>query len=564
MIIGIDLGTTNSLAAVWRDGRAELIPNSLGETLTPSVVSLSDDERPLIGRAARERLITHAERSVDAFKRYMGSDRRIHLGRRTFRPQELSALVLKALKADAEHYLGQPVEEAVISVPAYFNDAQRKATRLAGELAGLRVERLINEPTAAALAYGLHDSADENRFLVFDLGGGTFDVSILELFDGVMEVHACAGDNYLGGEDFVDVLVRAFSREHGLEDGALDSCEENLLRARMERAKRTLNNHRSARVSLTRSGADLDWAISQEEYERLAAPLLERLRLPVERAMRDAGLRLGDIDEVILVGGSTRKLIVQKLVARMFGRLPLRQINPDEVVALGAAVQAGLKARDETLSEVVLTDVCPYTLGVESSSNEGGRQVDGLFSPIIERNTVIPASRVQTFYPMLDSQSEVLLNVYQGESPFVKDNMMLGALKVPLPGLKREDSGVDVRFTYDVNGLLEVEAAVLATGTHHALVVEQSEGSLSPEEIEQSLARLADLKIHPRDEAQNQALLARAERLYQESLEGQREDLGRLIAQFTAVLESQKPREIHRARIALAQLLDELESERVF
>ncbi len=563
MIIGIDLGTTNSLVAVWRGGRAELIPNALGDYLTPSAVSLSDDDELLIGRAARDRLITNPDRSVDAFKRYMGSDRVIQLGRREFRPEELSSLVLRALKEDAEHFLGEPVEEAVISVPAYFNDSQRKATRLAGQLAGLKVERLINEPTAAALAYGLHHSAEENRFLVFDLGGGTFDVSILELFDGVMEVHSSAGDNYLGGEDFVEALVEAFLREHGLTREALDSREENLLRAQMEGAKRALNNTPAVSVRLARAEGELTWTITQHAYEQLTRPLMERLRAPVERAMRDAGLRLADIDEVILVGGSTRKSVVQKLVSRMFGRLPLRQINPDEVVALGAAVQAGLKTRDAALGEVVLTDVCPYTLGVETASNEGGREVEGLFSPIIERNTIIPASRVETYYPLADFQTRVLLKVYQGEAPFVKDNVPLGTLQVPLPRLKKEEAGVDVRFTYDVNGLLEVEATVLASGKLHSLVIEQNAGTLTAEEIQERLAYLTALKIHPREQAENQALMARAERLYEEALEEERINLGRLIAQFVAVLEGQKPQEIQRARVAFKALLDQLEEEGV-
>jgi molecular chaperone HscC len=561
MIIGIDLGTTNSLAAVWRDGQTQLIPNSLGEYLTPSAISLSDTGELLIGRAARDRMVTHPDRSVEAFKRYMGSDRTVTLGKRAFRPEELSALVLRSLKEDAEHFLGERVDEAIISVPAYFNDTQRKATRLAGELAGLKVGRLINEPTAAALAYGLHHSAGENRFLVFDLGGGTFDVSILELFDGVMEVHASAGDNYLGGEDFVEALVNGFLREHGLRKQDLDAREHNILRSQMEAAKRTLNNS-AANVRLDHGDRELIWHITQENYEQLTAPLIERLRLPVERAMRDAGLRLADINEVVLVGGSTRKLLVQRLVARMFGRLPLRQINPDEVVALGAAVQAGLFARDAALNEVVLTDVCPYTLGIETAADREGRHVDGLFSPIIERNTIIPASRIEAFSPLADYQAEVKLNVYQGEAPFVRDNVLLGEMHVPLPRLPKSEASVDVRFTYDVNGLLEVEARVRATGAVHSIVIEQKKGSLTAEQIQERLKDLARLKIHPRDEAPNQAVLARAQRLYEESREAQRAELSQLIIQFMGVLEGQNPAEIHRARVAFGEWLDRFDAER--
>ncbi|HET7370651.1 MAG TPA: molecular chaperone HscC, partial [Gammaproteobacteria bacterium] len=558
-ILGIDLGTTNSLAAIWRNGHAELIPNSLGETLTPSAVGLSEAGDILVGRAARERLVTHPQLTAAAFKRYMGSDRKVNLGDRGFRSEELSALVLKALKEDAEHFLGEPVSEAVISVPAYFNDTQRKATRVAGELAGLDVGRLINEPTAAALAYGLHQRDKETRFLVFDLGGGTFDVSILELFEGVMEVHASAGDNALGGEDFVDVLVDAFLRVNKLGRKDLPATELNRLRAQMEKAKRALNQEPAVEVQL-RDGRDtLNWTVTQADYEKLSQPLLDRLRGPVERALRDSGMAVGDIDEVVLVGGSTRKMIVQKLVARMFGRLPLRQLNPDEVVARGAAVQAVLKARDGMLKDVVLTDVCPYSLGIETGSAEHGQPVVMQFEPIIERNTIIPASRMKTFYPLQDYQPVVTVKVYQGESRLVADNVFLGHLDVRLPRKRREDSGVDVRFTYDINGLLEVETRVLETDAVATLVIEQTKGAMTPDEIRKRLASLAELKLHPRNDVQNQAILNRANRLYEELLGSEREQVGTLIGQFMAVLEEQDPQAIQHARAEVDHILDQLE-----
>lgn len=559
MMIGIDLGTTHSLAAVWREGRAELIPNALGQTLTPSVVSISDQDDVLVGEPAKARLLTHPKLSAAAFKRYMGSDRQLTLGRRRFRAEELSALVLRALKEDAEHFLGEPVNEAVISVPAYFNDAQRKATRLAGELAGLKVERLINEPTAAALAYGLQQTEGESRFLVFDLGGGTFDVSILELFDGIMEVHASAGDNYLGGEDFVDVLMQNFLQQHNLTQERLSGNEVNLLRNGLEAAKRALNQQPETQVQVQIGKQTLNWVIAQRDYEGWVQPLLERLRAPVERALRDSRLAVSDIDEVVLVGGSTRKLVVQKLVSRMFGRLPLRQINPDEVVALGAAVQAGLKSRDQALKEVVLTDVCPYSLGIETHNDEPGRPSVGMFSPILERNTVIPASRVETYYPTEDFQRVVMLKIYQGESRLVKDNIFLGELQVPLPGKRRDESAVDVRFTYDVNGLLEVEAHVHSSGQTLNLVLEQNAGSLSKAEIAERLAKLSALKIHPRENLENQALVARANRLYEELLGEDRIRVGRIIEHFVNTLEGQDPQQIQRARKALEDWLARVE-----
>ncbi len=556
MIVGIDLGTTNSLIAVWKEGRPQLIRNAHGDVLTPSVVGVSDSGDILVGKAARERLVTHPASTASAFKRHMGTGRQITLGGQSFRPEELSALVLKSLKEDVEHYFGEPVDEAVVSVPAFFNDIQRKATRIAGELAGLNVNRLINEPTAAAIAYGLHQSADENRFLVFDLGGGTFDVSILELFDGVMEVHASAGDNFLGGEDFVEILVKAFLHANNLDKSKLGGVELSGLRYQMENAKRALNTEAEISVKVRVNGSEVRWSTSQSEYEAMIQPLLERLRAPVERALRDSRLMVSDINEVILVGGSTRKSVVQRLVSRMFGRLPLRQVNPDEVVAMGAAVQGGLIAKDQALSEVVLTDVCPYSLGIETADAEGGTKVTGLFEPILERNTVIPASRAQTFYPLEDYQQLVNLRVYQGESRLVRDNILLGEVHVPLPTKMKSESGVDVRFSYDTSGLLEVDAHVLATDRHIRLEIEQNRGVLSKEEIAKRIEKLSRLKIHPRDDLENQAAINRAKHVYEELLGDARAYVGELIAQFSTVLESQDPQRIGRAR---KELLDRLE-----
>jgi molecular chaperone HscC len=304
-IVGIDLGTTYSLVALCRDGEPQVIENVLGARLTPSVVGLDDDGEILIGQAAKERLITHPEATAATFKRYMGTGRLTWLGSRRFRPEELSSFVLRSLKADAEAFLGETVEEAIVSVPAYFGDAQRKATRAAGELAGLRVERLVNEPTAAAMAYGLHEAANESTFLVFDLGGGTFDVSVVELFDGVMEVHASAGDNFLGGEDFTSALADAFLERAGVQEGDLEPGERSRLRKQAELAKLRLSDADTAEIRLTLRGRDIDWLATRSLLESLTRPLVERMRRPVERAMRDAHLRVADLDGVVLVGGAT-------------------------------------------------------------------------------------------------------------------------------------------------------------------------------------------------------------------------------------------------------------------
>ena len=561
MIIGIDLGTTNSAAAYWADDQPRLIPNRLGELLTPSAVGLDDDGSLLVGRPARERMGSHAALTATAFKRYMGTQHRIALGRQDYGAEELSALVLKSLKEDAEAHLGEAVTEAVITVPAYFNDKQRKATKRAGELAGFRVERLINEPTAAALAYGIHNLDSETRFLVFDLGGGTFDVSVLEIFEGVIEVRASTGDNRLGGEDFNAVLAGLML--DGDKALATRARDDRQLAAKLneaaERARRALTSASNAVMELQWQGEMLRREVTAEGFEAAAAPLLDRLKTPVLRALRDADIRPDSLAEIILIGGSTRMPVVRRTVARMFGRFPNSQINPDEAVALGAAVQAGLKARDAALKEVVLTDVCPYSLGIDIAERlPGGAIESGIFSPIIERNTTVPVSRVNIYETMEANQREIKLGIYQGEARRVADNVRIGELKVPMP---RGPAGqpIEVRFSYDINGLLEVDVKVIGTGEAHNLVIADPEDEVSPKELERRRAALAALKQHPRDAEPNRAVLARAERLWENALGYERDEIGRLIQMFQAALATQDPRTADKAREELAEQLDRLE-----
>ncbi|WP_273826337.1 MULTISPECIES: molecular chaperone HscC [Pseudomonas] len=561
MIVGIDLGTTNSLVAVWRGEASELVPNALGQFLTPSVVGLDDEGRILVGQAAKERLHTHPRSTTALFKRHMGSAQEVRLGDRLFRPEELSALVLKSLKEDVERAYGETVHEAVISVPAYFSDAQRKATRIAGELAGLKVDKLINEPTAAALAYGLHQRDKETSFLVFDLGGGTFDVSILELFDGVMEVRASAGDNFLGGEDFDAALLECFvDSQRNAPDFPDQASVIQPLRREAERVRKALGQEPSAEFTLRVDGRQWSQTFTQQQLADLYAPLLERLRGPIERALRDARIRVSDLDEILLVGGTTRMPLVRKLAAGLFGRFPSISLNPDEVVAHGAAVQAALKARSAALEEVVLTDVCSYTLGIETSQQYGQQIESGHYLPIIERNSIVPVSRVKNVYTLHDNQEVVKLKIYQGESRLVRDNVFLGELEMPVPKRKAGEVELDVRFTYDNNGLLEAQVTVPLTGEQHSLVIENNPGVLTPEEIRQRLQALSQLKIHPRDQQVNTVLTARLERLYQESLGELRERIGYLAGQFQQVLDSQDERRIREARSELTEQLNRLDN----
>lgn len=562
MIVGIDLGTTHSLIGCYGDSGPQLFRNALGDYLTPSVVSVGDDGHMHVGEAARDRLISHPTSSVAAFKRWMGTARETQLGNRGFRPEELSALVLRSLLADAEAALGEKVAEAVISVPAYFSDAQRKATRAAGELAGIKVERLINEPTAAALAYGLQERHDGSRFLVFDLGGGTFDVSVLEMFEGVVEVHASAGDNYLGGEDFLDILQHACLADLKLRADDFSPVERGVLRRRLESAKRSLSQQPEARIECQVGKHDVRWTIDQERFLHLADPLMQRMRAPLERALRDARLRPDQLNEIVLVGGASRMPLVSRLTARMFGKLPLRHVNPDEAIALGASVAAGLKSRNAKLDEIILTDVCPYTLGVEIGQRDANGNIqNGLFSPIIQRNSVVPISRESSYWPMAERQANLTLKVYQGENPLVANNIKLGELDIALnPTLSIAQNEVSVRFTYDINGVLQIEATPKSSGLRHELVLEQNPGMLNDAEIRARLEALSELKIHPRVKQENIALLARAERLFEEHLAA-RQVLQQWIGQFRQTLESQDERLIQEHRQNFSNALDSLEAQ---
>ncbi len=559
MIVGIDLGTTNSLISVWRDGEIVLIPNALDEVLTPSAVSINDDDHVLVGRAARDVWLTHPERGAVAFKRHMGSQRPYRLGKQGFRPEDLSALVLKSLKADAERFLGEPVNEAIITVPAYFSDAQRTATRQAGELAGLTVRRLVNEPTAAALAYGLQEAPTESTFLVLDLGGGTFDVSILERFEGLMEVRASTGDNFLGGEDFVEVILDMVRRRWP----ELPRDEFSPLHGRLwreaERVKRALGNSDEVEFVLEWEDQSYRHAIEATAYEKACEPLLQRFRRPIERALRDAKLDAAQVDEIVLAGGATRMPMIRRLVARMFGRMPAMHLNPDEVIARGAAVMAGLVARDEALQEMVMVDVCPYSLGTSVIREFDGMRQSGHFDPIIERNTVVPVSRESTYAPSADNQTSVSIDVYQGEARLVKDNILLGELKIPVPPRPAGEVSVVVRFTYDVSGILECEVKVPTTDVVERLVLQGNANALTPEEIATRLIQLAELKIHPREQQINVALLARAERLHEELLGSTRREFANHVLAFESALQSQDLQIIEQARKRLEGIMDSLE-----
>lgn len=552
-VVGIDLGTTNSLIACWTDDGPRILPNALGEDLTPSVVSMDGDE-VLVGAAALERLVTHPDVTVAAFKGFMGTDRQVRHGRRSFRAEELSALVLSSLKRAAETALGEPITDAIVSVPAYFNDLQRKATLAAARIAGLPVERLINEPTAAALAYGL-EAGEEAQFLVFDLGGGTFDVSILDKYDGVMEVRATAGDNRLGGNDFRDLLAEMLLARHDLRHAALSPRDRHRLARLAEELKLGLSRQIETEYAITLGKTDCAGTIRRAEFEEAAQTLLRRLRLPLERAVADSQIHPESIDRVVMVGGATRMPMVRALAARLFGRLPLTHVDPDRVVALGAAVQVGLKARHRALADVVMTDVAPFTLGVAARRSIDS---DPVVIPIIERNTVVPVSRAKPFFTLGDDQAEVVVAVFQGEQLKPENNVRLGDLRVAVPPAPAGHEGVDVRFTYDINGILEVQATVLSTGAVGSKVFANGT-DLSEAEIAAALDALAHLKLPPIEQEENRVLVARAERVYADLLGQARTVLADAIVLFRRRIADSEPRAAVQARDELRAILDDLD-----
>ena len=484
-IIGIDLGTTNSCVAVMEGGEPTVIANAEGARTTPSVVAFAKNGERLVGQVAKRQAVTNPERTIISIKRDMGTDRKIVIDDKTLTPPEISAMILQKLKADAESYLGETVTKAVITVPAYFSDSQRQATKDAGRIAGLEVERIINEPTAAALAYGL-DKGDAHKILVYDLGGGTFDVSLMEVGDGVFEVLATGGDTHLGGDDFdnrlIDYIASEFQKENGI-DLKQDRMALQRLKEAAEKAKIELSGLMSVNVNLPFITADatgpkhLDVTISRAKFNELTADLVDRTNVPLTQALKDAGLTAKDIDKVILVGGSTRIPAVQEAVQRVTGKEPYKGINPDECVAIGAAIQGGVLGGD--VKDVVLLDVTPLSLGIET--------LGGVFTKLIERNTTIPVKQTQVFSTAADGQTSVDVHVLQGEREFAADNKTLGRFQ--LSGIAPAPRGVpqiEVTFDIDANGIVHVSAKDKGTGKEQSISITAS-SNMSEDEIKKAV-----------------------------------------------------------------------------
>lgn len=563
-IVGIDLGTTHSLVAVMGPEGPRLLSRTQGAALLPSAVALDDTGHLLVGTAALDRLVRRPGDGVRWFKRDMGdNDVRAELGPHSLSPIELSALVLRELVDVATEALGQPPKKAVITVPAYFQEPQRAATAEAGRLAGLEVVRLVNEPTAAAMAHGLADADTERTCVVVDLGGGTLDVTVLEIFDGVVEITASGGDGRLGGEDFTDRLTTAAAREAGLDEEAKNTLLYSILREECERAKRRLTDHDSATVTLPSAHSDT-WEdegsllVSRALFATLCEPLTDRIRRCIVDTLATVRTAPADVDEVLLVGGATRMPAVRELVASVFGTSPRVHLDPDTTVALGAAVQAGLIAQDAAVGDLVVTDVLSHSLGVEVVREGKDRFLGGYFLPVLHRNTTLPTRGVKEVQTLHPKQRALRVRIYQGEHRYVTDNRLLGSLEVgDLPeGDSKDDlQTVVLTFLHDLNGLLKVEARVASTGDAATVVIEQQAGRLTPEERARAEAALARLNVHPRELLPNRMLLEHAHTRHVRLDKSAKALLDPVLLAFEDALERQDADDIQAAAAQLTEAL---------
>ncbi|MEI5994714.1 molecular chaperone HscC [Candidatus Enterococcus mansonii] len=558
MILGIDLGTSNSLVSFWDGENIQIIPNRFGDNLTPSVVGIDDNGDILVGSIAKERLVSHSELTVATFKRFMGTEKRYQLGSYEFTPVELSSLVLRSLKEDAETFLQKECKEVVISVPAYFNNLQREATVKAAELSGFVVKNLISEPTAAAMAYGFHKKEDQS-VLVVDLGGGTFDVSLLEMFDGIIQVEAISGDSDLGGEDFTKLILNDFFKKNELKFNDLTAEDHSMIYKKAESLKKLLTLNTTASFKIELDNKSFTYELAQEEYKELCQVLLKKMRAPISRVLNDARMSINEINQVILIGGATKNPIVRNYLSKLFQKLPFSQIDPDETVGVGAGIQGALKKDRTMVNELMLTDVCAHTLGVNAVSHTSNGYIDGVFVPIIERNTTIPVSKRKTFYTLRDNQKQVEFSIYQGEYPMVKENLKIGEITIKIPPSK-ENTPIDCRFSYDSNGLLEVNVTD-NNGKSSQLIIDSSSGKLTDEQINESLNKMRRLKIHPRDRSENRLLMAKLERLFVEMTGIEREQIQKLIVEFTQVLEEQDEILTKRYTANLKKTIDYFEGD---
>ena len=569
-MIGIDLGTTNSLATYIDDnGKIEFVKNEYGNILIPSVVGIDENDDIIVGELAKERRMMNAGETASNFKRRMGTDAKIKVKNRTFDAQMLSSFVLKHLKENAEKQLNEKINRAIISVPAYFNDKQRRDTKMAAELAGLTVERLINEPTAAALSLGSHILDQNLKFIVLDLGGGTFDVTLLETFENIMEVLSISGDTMLGGEDFTTKICEIFLKNIKLSIVDLSRDERTKLYTKADRAKKLISL-KNVEIEMEIKGKKYKSEITQENFRETVKPLLVKMKVAIDKALQDGNTDAREIEKVILVGGAVKLGIIEEFVEKYFHKMRGEKIyfnnddfiennklvsiaaDPDTVVAYGVGIAVGMKERNKVFKERILTDVCPFTLGTEIV----GRR----FAPIIPRNTTVPTSRSEYFYTIEDYQSQVTVGIYQGESLNIDDNLFLGEFLLDVPQNLAGKEAINVRFTYDINGILEVEAKVVSTGLKKSKLIVN--GDLSEEEKNEKIKMLEEIKIQSENKNKDKLLLERANRIYAEIVNTEiRNHISGYLKNYQMVVATGDRIRIQKAKESFSQFLDKIDPE---
>ena len=569
-MIGIDLGTTNSLATYIDDnGKIEFVKNEYGNILIPSVVGIDENDDIIVGELAKERRMMNAGETASNFKRRMGTDAKIKVKNRTFDAQMLSSFVLKHLKENAEKQLSEKIDRAIISVPAYFNDKQRRDTKMAAELAGLTVERLINEPTAAALSLGSHILDQNLKFIVLDLGGGTFDVTLLETFENIMEVLSISGDTMLGGEDFTTKICEIFLKNIKLSIADLSRDERTKLYTKADRAKKLISL-KNVEIEMEIKGKKYKSEITQENFRETVKPLLVKMKVAIDKALQDGNTDAREIEKVILVGGAVKLGIIEEFVEKYFHKMRGEKIyfnnddfiennklvsiaaDPDTVVAYGVGIAVGMKERNKMFKERILTDVCPFTLGTEL--------VGKRFAPIIPRNTTVPTSKSEYFYTIDDYQDKVNVGIYQGESLNIDDNLFLGNFLIDVPRNIAGKEAINVRFTYDINGILEVEATVVSTGLKKSKLIVN--GDLSEEEKNEKIKMLEEIKIQSENKNKDKLLLERANRIYAEIVNTEiRNHISGYLKNYQMVVATGDRIRIQKAKESFSQFLDKIDPE---
>lgn len=557
-IVGIDLGTTNSLIAVYRNGKSELIPNEFGEYLTPSVVHINKDKEVIVGKSAKELLIVDPDNTVSVFKRSMGLKKSYSLRGGKYQPEELSAFVIKKLVEDAKRELKEDIEEVIISVPAYFDDVRRKATKRAGEIAGVKVERLINEPSAAALACRMEEEEDDCVYMVFDFGGGTLDVSIVECFDNVISVNAVSGDNHLGGSDFDDVIAKYICKELGKEYKKLSKQDQSIVLRKAEQLKKKLSVDREAEISLDLDAVKGTVSLTQEKLVEISAKIFSRMKKPIRQVLNDCEFRLEDISKIVLVGGSSKMTVVSMYLYYLLQKDLFTSGDSDETVALGLGYYAGMKSRNEDIRDLVMTDICPFSLGVDTHNESD--IANPYFSPIISRNSVLPISKWDYYTTVRNNQREIELNIYQGDEYYAKNNIHLGKMSVKVKPRPAGEEKIKVRFTYDINGILDVDVEVESTHMTYQKTIVNKELGLSDKELQKQMEKLAELKKDPKSKEENQYLITLANALYRETSGDVRNYIAGIIDYFDRVLSEGNEAKIEHIRKRLMVVLSNIEA----